>query len=182
VIRLSKPWRKCGAMTRRTTTAIGRERDVASRRAHRTKNLATLAGGAMAGVAILLTGCADDGATSASTAAVPVSTQARGAMATRTPTGPRIPPQDFAPGTAEDGASSSSPPSSAASQTVALVNDPSAPVDTPVCGAAARGANAIDASIYPQSLTAGGACARNACFSPLTGTFIAADGSRSVCR
>lgn len=86
----------------------------------------------------------------------------------------RIPPQDFAPGlTGEEGA----PPAG-----TILTNDPSAPADTPLCGHAAREANAIGATIHPEVTPTASSCAANACFDAQTGTYIAADGSRRVCR
>lgn len=63
-----------------------------------------------------------------------------------------------------------------------LVNDPSAPADTPLCGHAAREANAIGATIHPDITPARSSCAANACFDPQTGTYIGADGNRHVCR
>ncbi|WP_165837852.1 BA14K family protein [Novacetimonas cocois] len=63
-----------------------------------------------------------------------------------------------------------------------LVNDPSAPADTPLCGHAAREANAIGASIHPDITSLRSSCAANACFDPQTGTYIGADGNRHVCR
>ncbi|GBR63982.1 hypothetical protein GWA01_03730 [Gluconobacter wancherniae NBRC 103581] len=86
---------------------------------------------------------------------------------------PKIPPQDFAPGLAED---------TAAPEEKKLLNDPSAPANTPLCGSALREAMQTGAVVYTQSLATSGTCPRNACFDPLTGTFIAANGNRSVCR
>ncbi|PYD60687.1 hypothetical protein CFR73_06110 [Novacetimonas maltaceti] len=63
-----------------------------------------------------------------------------------------------------------------------LVNDPSAPADTPLCGHAAREANAIGATIHPDITPERSSCAANACFDPQTGTYIGADGNRHVCR
>ncbi|MDG6093594.1 hypothetical protein LOC54_00450 [Acetobacter sp. AN02] len=85
----------------------------------------------------------------------------------------RIPPQDFPPGTVAE-----TPPPAG----VTLVNDPSAPADTPLCGTAAREANAISATNYPQPLSTGNSCTANACFDPSTVTYIASDGTRRVCR
>ncbi len=90
------------------------------------------------------------------------------------PVQPKIPPQDFAPGLVP-GAEPL-----AAGNTVQ--NDPSAAVDTPLCGTALREANQAGAVVYPQPKMASSSCPRNACFDALTGTFIAADGQRSVCR
>lgn len=86
----------------------------------------------------------------------------------------RIPPQSFAPGL-----SGESPPSAHESQ---LVNDPSAPTNTPLCGTAAREAMAMAVQNYPQPLAVGGSCVRNACFNTQTGTYIAADGTQRICR
>ncbi|WP_229707258.1 hypothetical protein [Bombella mellum] len=61
-------------------------------------------------------------------------------------------------------------------------NLPSAPVDTPLCGTALHEQAATGAGVYGSSLATGSSCTRNACFQPLTGTFIAQDGSNSVCR
>ncbi|MBF0857644.1 hypothetical protein [Gluconobacter vitians] len=89
------------------------------------------------------------------------------------PTQARIPPQDFAPGlveeTSEDGKKK-------------LFNDPSAPLNTPLCGAALQEQAQAAGAIYPQSLASTSSCPRNACFQPLTGTYIAATGAQSVCR
>ncbi|MFT8932838.1 MAG: hypothetical protein ABF976_08920 [Acetobacter syzygii] len=86
----------------------------------------------------------------------------------------RIPPQSFAPGL-----STESPVPANESQ---LVNDPSAPANTPLCGAAAREAMAMAVQNYPQPLASGGSCVRSACFNTQTGTYIAADGTKRVCR
>lgn len=86
----------------------------------------------------------------------------------------RIPPQSFAPGL-----SAPIPPPANESQ---LVNDPSAPTNTPLCGAAAREAIAMAVQNYPQPLAVGGSCVRNACYNTQTGTYIAADGTQRVCR
>ncbi|AOX21282.1 hypothetical protein [Kozakia baliensis] len=85
----------------------------------------------------------------------------------------KIPPQDFAPGLAEE-----TPPANEAQ----LVNDPSAPLNTPLCGTALREAAQTGTGIYSNGLAAGNPCTQNACFQPLTGTFISASGARSVCR
>ncbi|MGG6429913.1 hypothetical protein ACQ5TV_08040 [Acetobacter ghanensis] len=86
----------------------------------------------------------------------------------------RIPPQSFAPGL-----SGETPPPANESL---LVNDPSAPADTPLCGAAAREAMAMAVQNYPQPLASGNSCTRSACFNTQTGTYIAADGTQRVCR
>lgn len=85
----------------------------------------------------------------------------------------RIPPQDFAPGMVTETA----PPAG-----VTLVNDPSAPLTTPLCGTAAREANAAGAALYPQPAASGNSCTQNACFDPATVTYIASDNTRRVCR
>jgi hypothetical protein len=85
----------------------------------------------------------------------------------------RIPPQDFAPGTVAETAPVSDKK---------LTNDPSAPQDTPLCGAAAREAAAMSSVNYTAPLKVGNSCTLNACFDSSTLTYIAADGSRRVCR
>ncbi|ACI52596.1 conserved hypothetical protein [Gluconacetobacter diazotrophicus PA1 5] len=100
-------------------------------------------------------------------AAQPVPPTARTAPARR-------PPLQFAPGTVVE-----TPPPANEAQ---LVNDPSAPADTPLCGAAAREGLAMAARVNPAPLASGNACTANACFDPLTGTYIGADGNRHVCR
>ncbi|WP_338333084.1 hypothetical protein [Acetobacter sp. LMG 32666] len=85
----------------------------------------------------------------------------------------RIPPQSFAPGL-----SAEAPPANESQ----LVNDPSAPANTPLCGAAAREAMAMAVQNYPQPLAVGGSCVRSACYNTQTGTYIAADGTQRVCR
>ncbi|QDH25350.1 hypothetical protein D5366_09150 [Neokomagataea tanensis] len=86
----------------------------------------------------------------------------------------KIPPQDFAPGMV-----TGSEPLPDANT---VQNDPSAPVTTPLCGTAAKESNQAAAIVYPQPKALPSSCPRNACFDPLTGTFIAATGQRSVCR
>ncbi|GBQ89481.1 hypothetical protein AA13595_2654 [Gluconacetobacter johannae DSM 13595] len=86
----------------------------------------------------------------------------------------RRPPLQFAPGTVVE-----APPPANEAQ---LVNDPSAPLNTPLCGAAAREAVAAGARLNPAPLTSGNSCVAGACFDPLTGTYIGADGHRHVCR
>ncbi|MFT8989788.1 MAG: hypothetical protein ABF959_05635 [Gluconobacter albidus] len=85
----------------------------------------------------------------------------------------RIPPQDFAPGLAEEA------PEDGKKK---LFNDPSAPLNTPLCGTALQEQARAGAALYPQSLASTSSCPRNACFQPLTGTYIAATGAQSVCR
>ncbi|NHN88013.1 hypothetical protein [Acetobacter conturbans] len=85
----------------------------------------------------------------------------------------RIPPQTFPPGTVTE---------TPAPEGQMLVNDPSAPANTPLCGTAAREANAMGQAAYPQPLMNGGACTQNACFDPATQTYIASDNTKRVCR
>lgn len=61
-------------------------------------------------------------------------------------------------------------------------NVPSAAFNTPLCGTALHEQAQTGASLYGQSLESGNTCVQNACFQPLTGTFIAQDGTNSVCR
>ena len=86
----------------------------------------------------------------------------------------RHPPLQFAPGTVTE-----APPPANEAQ---LVNEPSAPLDTPLCGAAAHATQAMAARVNPAPLASGNACVANACFDPLTGTYIGADGERHICR
>lgn len=85
----------------------------------------------------------------------------------------RIPPQLFPPGTVTE-----TPPP----ENVTLVNDPSAPLNTPLCGTAAREASAAGSAVYPQPQQSGSSCTQNACFDPATQTYIASDNTRRVCR
>ena len=64
----------------------------------------------------------------------------------------------------------------------ALVNDPSAPADTPLCGVQAREADAVGQSLLPQQYAEAGICSSFACYDPATATYIGADGYRHVCR
>ena len=64
----------------------------------------------------------------------------------------------------------------------ALVNDPSAPADTPLCGVQAREAIAAGQSLLPQQYAEAGICSGFACYDPATATYIGADGYRHVCR
>ncbi|MFT8521405.1 hypothetical protein [Gluconobacter oxydans] len=89
------------------------------------------------------------------------------------PTQARIPPQDFAPGLAEETSEDGKKK---------LFNDPSAPLNTPLCGTALQEQAQAGAAVYPQSVASTSSCPRNACFQPLTGTYIAATGAQSVCR
>ncbi|MBF0875985.1 hypothetical protein HKD21_03870 [Gluconobacter cerevisiae] len=95
------------------------------------------------------------------------------ARSTASATQARIPPQDFAPGLAEEA------PEDGKKK---LFNDPSASLNTPLCGTALREQAQAGAALYPQSLASTSSCPRNACFQPLTGTYIAATGAQSVCR
>lgn len=149
--------------------------------------LAALLGG------LLLAGCADDTAATTTAAAPPH---------------PRIPIQRFLPdnapppGTAlvpaAPGGTAPSPASPQGTGTTGnaasagaggdttpeptRMNDPSAPLDTPLCGRAARETIAVGAAISPGVIPAAGACAETACFDPLTDTYIGADGWRHVCQ
>lgn len=64
----------------------------------------------------------------------------------------------------------------------ASVMDPSAPLNTPLCGTAARENMAMGVQNYPQPLSSGNSCVQNACFDTQTGTYIASDGTKRVCR
>jgi hypothetical protein len=61
-------------------------------------------------------------------------------------------------------------------------NDPSAPLDTPLCGVAARERNAVSVAVVPAVASSGNACLQTACFDALTDTYIGADGYRHVCQ
>lgn len=63
-----------------------------------------------------------------------------------------------------------------------FTNDASAPIDTPLCGIAARESNAMESANYQSPFRVDNHCVKNACFSPLTGSFIASTGYRSICR
>ncbi len=118
---------------------------------------------------LILSGCADD--ESPSTAAPPPSAvAARPAFKVQSflPDEPTPPPQS-----AQDAASSAAP---------ARTNDPSAPIDTPLCGQAEREASNFGAMISPGVTSSGNACLGTACFDPATGTFVGADGYRHVCQ
>ncbi|GBQ12880.1 hypothetical protein [Swaminathania salitolerans] len=86
----------------------------------------------------------------------------------------RIPPQNFPPGMTGE-----TPPPANEAQ---LTNDPSAPLDTPLCGAVQHETNRIGAQVFDDAVASGSACSRNACFNPLTGTYITATGAPGVCR
>lgn len=72
--------------------------------------------------------------------------------------------------------------SDASSSQQKKTNLPSAPLNTPLCGSALHEQANTGAALYGRSLATGNSCTRNACFQPLTGTFIAQDGNNSVCR
>lgn len=116
--------------------------------------------------ALMLAGLLATGSGLAGCASQPAST-------TMTPAPGRIPPQTFPPGTVTE---------TPAPEGQVLVNDPSAPTNTPLCGTAAREANTMGQVMYPQPLINGGACTQNACFDPATQTYIASDNTRRVCR
>lgn len=86
----------------------------------------------------------------------------------------RIPPQDFAPGMTGE--------MPLPANEAQLTNDPSAPVNTPLCGAVQRETNRMGGQVFSDGLASGSSCPQNACFNPLTGTYIAATGAPSVCR
>lgn len=86
----------------------------------------------------------------------------------------RTPPQDFAPGLTGE---TPTPVNEAQ-----LTNDASAPLDTPLCGAVQQETNHVGGQVFSEALNSGSACVRNACFNPLTGTYIAASGAPSICR
>ncbi len=65
---------------------------------------------------------------------------------------------------------------------VVLANDPSAPTSTPLCGAAAREADAIGQALLPRQYADSGICQSFACYDPATATYIGLDGYRHVCR
>lgn len=127
---------------------------------------------------LALAGCAADTAPTAATSAS---------------TRPRIPIQQFLPEQASGpgaglpdagapGAGAPAPGATGDGAAEARQNDPSAPLDTPLCGRAEREAIAIDTAVAPTVLASAGSCAATACFDPLTDTFIGADGARHVCQ
>lgn len=61
-------------------------------------------------------------------------------------------------------------------------NLPSAELNTPVCGEALRESARTGSVVYGTSLHSGNSCVQNACFQPLTGTYIAQSGQNTVCR
>lgn len=64
----------------------------------------------------------------------------------------------------------------------AEANPPSAPLDTALCGVALREQAATGAALFDKGLKSGNNCTKNACFQPLTGTYIAQSGMNNVCR
>ena len=63
-----------------------------------------------------------------------------------------------------------------------LLNDPSAPSGTPLCGMAARESNALGQALLSRQYAQAGQCATYACYDAATATYIGADGYRHVCR
>lgn len=63
-----------------------------------------------------------------------------------------------------------------------LLNDPSAPPGTPLCGTAARESNALSQALLSRQYAQSGQCASYACYDAATATYIGADGYRHVCR
>lgn len=121
---------------------------------------------------LMLGACVDD--TAATTAAA------------TPPPHPRIPIQQFLPDNVPPPGTVAPPPAPAPGDATAAeaerVNDPSAPLDTPLCGRAARETIAAGAAISPAVIPGAGACAATACFDPLTDTYIGADGAHHVCQ
>ena len=104
--------------------------------------------------------------------------------ATSAPAHPRVPIQQFLPEQAPspETATSATPGSTDQVPEQARENDPSAPLDTPLCGRAAREEIAIDTAISPAVMAAAGSCAATACYDPLTDTYLGADGAHHVCQ
>ena len=98
------------------------------------------------------------------------------------PVGPGSPPVE--PASPPDEATTAPAGTAGATDASAATatNDPSAPLDTPLCGRAARERNQAAAAIASDVMSGGGACVQTACFDPLTDTFIGADGYRHVCQ
>ena len=63
-----------------------------------------------------------------------------------------------------------------------LQNNFSIRTDTQLCGVTRALSIEIGVMNYPQPLMTGDKCVQNACFDTQTGTYITADGTRSVCR
>ena len=113
---------------------------------------------------LVLAGCEDAPAPAPVVAAAPAS-----APASAAPGGILLSPQP-------DGGAASQPAG------MVLANDPSAPVDTPLCGAAARETDALGQALLPRQYAAAGVCQSFACYDPATATYIGLDGYRHVCR
>ncbi len=79
-------------------------------------------------------------------------------------------------------AGSDQDPAQAGATLPVSLNDPSAPVDTPLCGTAARENNGLGQSLLPRQYAEAGQCASFACYDPATATYLGADGYRHVCR
>lgn len=94
----------------------------------------------------------------------------------RTETGQMTQSQSFAPNMVSSGYEASS------SGHRVKYNVPSAPATTPLCGSALQEQAQTGQKLYSQSLISGNNCALNACFQPLTGTYIAQTGNPVVCR
>ncbi len=131
--------------------------------------LAALVGRGLVTVLAVLTlsGCADDASPSA--VAPSSAPAARPAFKVQS-----FLPEEPAPPQSAQGAASNVGP--------ARANDPSAPIDTPLCGQAEREASNFGAMISPAVTSSGNACLGTACFDPATGTFVGADGYRHVCQ
>jgi hypothetical protein len=67
-------------------------------------------------------------------------------------------------------------------QGTTLANDPSAPLDTPLCGIQARENNTMGQALLAQQYARAGICSSFACYDPATATYLGADGYRHVCR
>lgn len=70
----------------------------------------------------------------------------------------------------------------AAQASTALLNDPSAPSNTPLCGFAAQENNALSRQLMARQYAEAGQCSAYACYDAATATYIGADGYRHVCR
>ncbi len=121
----------------------------------------------------MLGACADETATTTTAAS--------------TPPHPKIPIQQFLPDNTPPPGTTAAPAApadngGAAPEQAARVNDPSAPLETPLCGRAARDTIAAGAAVSPAVIPGAGACDQTACFDPLTDTYIGADGWRHVCQ
>ncbi|WP_231118872.1 hypothetical protein [Oecophyllibacter saccharovorans] len=87
----------------------------------------------------------------------------------------RTPIQTFAPATMQ-------PVSGENDNASTKVNLPSAPLNTPLCGTHLQAQAQMGAQLFQGSLASGNACTANACFQPLTGTYIAQNNDPTVCR